>query len=148
MRFRYPFQKIVDLKNNEKTQAEWMLSQSFGKLRTEEETLCSLLQEKEGEQQNLLEASLAKSSISEVSLMQDYISFLELKIQSKQQDIVSAQQQVTQNQQHLKVKMIDEKVWTNAEKIAYQKFLALTLKKEQSELDEIAAVRFSKVQGL
>lgn len=148
MRFRYPFQKIVDLKNNEKTQAEWILSQSFGKLRKEEESLSSLLQEKAKVQQNMLQASLATSSISEVSLMQDYVSYLDQRIHSKHQDIASAERQVRQNQQHLTVKMRDEKVWTNAKKIAYQKFLALSLKKEQNELDEIAAVRFSNLQGL
>lgn len=36
MRFHYTFQKVVDLKGNEKTQAEWMLSTALGELQAQE----------------------------------------------------------------------------------------------------------------
>ncbi|MGV2795025.1 flagellar export protein FliJ, partial [Clostridium perfringens] len=36
MRFRYVYQKVVDLKSNEKTQAEWMLSAAVGILQAEQ----------------------------------------------------------------------------------------------------------------
>ncbi|MEC0268507.1 flagellar export protein FliJ, partial [Paenibacillus anseongense] len=39
MQFRYSFQQIVDLKNNERTQAEWILSEAMGQLRNEETNL-------------------------------------------------------------------------------------------------------------
>ena len=37
--FRYSLQKIVDLKKNEKTQAEWILSHAMGVLQEEEHSL-------------------------------------------------------------------------------------------------------------
>ena len=36
MRFRYPLQKLVDLKTNQKEQAEWMLSEAIADLQREE----------------------------------------------------------------------------------------------------------------
>ena len=45
-KFRYAYQKIVDLKTSEKTQAEWLLSTAVGKLHTEEDSLNRLYQER------------------------------------------------------------------------------------------------------
>lgn len=43
MRFHYTFQKVVDLKGNEKTQAEWMLSSALGELQAQEKSLDELI---------------------------------------------------------------------------------------------------------
>lgn len=45
MKFQFPLQKIVDLKGNEKTQAEWILSQALSTLREEEQFLHELNEE-------------------------------------------------------------------------------------------------------
>ncbi|GJM75556.1 hypothetical protein HMSSN036_77720 [Paenibacillus macerans] len=45
MKFRYVYQKVLDLKSNEKTQAEWMLSAAVGELQSEQRSLEQLFEE-------------------------------------------------------------------------------------------------------
>jgi hypothetical protein len=82
MRFRYSFQKIVDLKANEKTQAEWVLSGAVGRLREEEESLSTLYVEK-----NQIETQLSSASqmttASELMVYQNYLDHLDNRIGTK-----------------------------------------------------------------
>ena len=57
MSFRYPLQKIVDLKGSQKSMAEWEYAASLGKLRQEEERLEDLHLERKEMGQALQETS-------------------------------------------------------------------------------------------
>lgn len=141
MRFHYPLQKIVDLKNTQKTQAEWMLSQALGALNREQQSLHELHSEKESTQASICEASLERTTIHEIRNLQHYVNHLEQQIVRKHQDVLDAQMTVVTKQEHLTDRMVDEKIWNKAKEKALQKFWALALKKDQEELDEMAAVR-------
>lgn len=142
MKFQYSFQKIVDLKNNEKTQAEWLLSEAIHRLQTEESSLEELLTLKQSIQERIAEASQS-ATISELQLYQDYIVFINEKIEQKHMDVRRAQIQVVDKQEHLTVKALDEKIWSKAREKAYTSFRAFSLKKEQDQIDEMASIRFS-----
>ena len=141
MKFRYPLQKIVDLKNTEKTQAEWLLSQALGRLREEEQFLSDLHNEKGRQQEMLSRSSDIPTAISEIQYIQAYINYLELQIERKQKDVRTAQSNVANQQQFLLERSIDEKVWTKAREKALHQFSELMQKKDQQVLDEMASGR-------
>lgn len=73
MKFRFPLQKIVDLKGNEKTQAEWLLSQALSKLRDEEQFLQELNDEISRQQERLSRSSENPIPIVDIQFFQAYI---------------------------------------------------------------------------
>ncbi|NEW05546.1 flagellar export protein FliJ [Paenibacillus sp. SYP-B3998] len=145
MKFRYSFQQIVDLKNNERTQAEWILSEAIGHLRSEETNLHVLFEEKDQLHTRIADASGNSISISQMLLLQNYMNHLDHQIMRKNQDVQTAKHVVDKKQEHLSERMIDEKVWTKAREKAYHQFQSFTAKKEQEALDEMATNRFRRL---
>lgn len=143
MKFRYVYQKVVDLKSNEKTQAEWMLSAAIGQLQSEQRSLEQLLEEKANTAAVI--AAEAKSTASMIKLqeLQRYMDYLDQAIERKLQDIRAAEANVEHKKTILKGKMLDEKVWLKAREKAMEKFRHEMLLREQNELDEMATVRFA-----
>ncbi|WP_339241582.1 flagellar export protein FliJ [Paenibacillus sp. FSL R5-0517] len=147
MKFRYHFQKVVDLKSNEKTQAEWMLSTAIGKLQTEEEHLIQLLNDRSNLVAIIQSATENKASVNSLQEMQRYVHHLDECISRKNSDVKHAQVNVQRNQTFLNGKMIDEKVWLGARDKAKIKFQQEMLLREQNDLDEMATVRFAAKAG-
>ncbi|MEI7027332.1 flagellar export protein FliJ [Paenibacillus sp. y28] len=145
MKFKYSFQKLVDLKANEKSQAEWMLSKAIGKLNEEESSLQGLQAEKTSTHERMLGTAERKATISEMIAAQHYMQHLDHRIQQKRQEVHRAQNEVSQKQVFLSEKMLQEKVWNKAKERAYESFVGKIRKQEQEELDEIATVRHSHI---
>ena len=144
MRFRYSFQQIVDLKNNERTQAEWILSEAMGRLRHEETSLTVLFESKNELHSQIATASEGSTTISQMQLLQSYMEHLNQQIIKKNEDIQAAQTVVVTKQERLSEKMIDEKVWNKAREKAFHKYRTIVGKKEQETLDEMATNRFKR----
>lgn len=142
MKFRYPLQKIVDLKETEKTQAEWLLSQAIHKLRQEELSLGELQALRETLHQGMLDAAANKASIQELQELQHYLIHVDRMIELKGQAVRQAQGVVMEKQKGLHSKAVEAKKWSKAKEKAYAYFVTESRRKEQQELDEIAAVRF------
>lgn len=144
MRFRYSYQKIVDLKENEKTQAEWILTSAVGKLREEEKSLHCLRTEKEELHDRLNRTAEVRTTASQLMSYQSYINHLDQKIELKSADVRHAERNVVQKQQLLASRTMEEKVWNQAREKAYQQHRMLLMKKEQETLDEMAVSRHKK----
>ncbi|WP_152392471.1 flagellar export protein FliJ [Paenibacillus guangzhouensis] len=142
VRFHYPFQKVVDLKESEKTQAEWVLSASIGKLQQVTSVLHQLESEKENALESIQEATVA-CCVSSLQSMQTYLSRIEQSIRNQLKDVQVAKTDVERNQLHLTDKMKDEQVWQQARERAKERFRYEMQLREQNELDEMATVRFS-----
>ncbi|CAM4484576.1 flagellar export protein FliJ [Paenibacillus xylanexedens] len=147
MKFRYHFQKVVDLKSNEKTQAEWMLSTAIGKLQTEEEHLIQLLNDRSNLIGIIQSATENTASVNSLQEMQRYVHHLDECISRKNSDVKHAQVNVQRNQTFLNGKMVDEKVWLGARDKAKINFQQEMLLREQNDLDEMATVRFAAKAG-
>jgi flagellar FliJ protein len=145
MSFRYPLQKIVDLKGSQKSMAEWEYAASLGKLRQEEERLQDLRQERDEIGQALQETSERPTPLAHLTMMQRYMDTLDERIRQQHEGVKSAEVQVRMRQGHLTDRMVDEKVWVNARERARERFRNESLAKEQNELDEIAIVRSAAV---
>ncbi|MBD2870738.1 flagellar export protein FliJ [Paenibacillus arenilitoris] len=141
--FRYSFQRVVDLKASEKTQAEWLLSSAIGALAAEERSLEQLQTEKTDWERKLHEASQAAIPLSELQVIQQYVEYLKNGIANKTKDVLHAQKAVEQSRTRLSDKMKDEKVWLKAKDHALARFQYAMQIKEQNELDELASVRFT-----
>jgi flagellar FliJ protein len=139
--FRYSLQKIVDLKANEKTQAEWILSHALGVLQEEELTLGSLHSEKSEIHADLTSSVSTSANISQLRIYQNYMTHLDQRITKKIKDVERAEQNVIHKKGHLSEKMIDEKVWSKAKDKAKMIFDAVERTKEQKVLDEMATTR-------
>ncbi|AOZ94221.1 flagellar export protein FliJ [Paenibacillus crassostreae] len=143
MIFNYTFQNIVNLKGNERTQAEWMLSSALVKLQEEEQTLIELEKFRNDTTEQLLLKIENSASIVKIQELQTYLEYLEQCIVRKNSDVRKANVAVRKSQNHLSDKMLDEKVWLKSRDKAKDKFQHETLLREQNELDEIATVRFA-----
>ncbi|HIW31569.1 MAG TPA: flagellar export protein FliJ [Candidatus Paenibacillus intestinavium] len=140
--FKYTFQKIVDLKSSEKTQAEWILSDALAELRAQQALLEQYLQEQKSWESKLEQSVLVAIPLSEVLIINQYIEYCAESIKLKKQDIMNAERKVFQKRQELASKMKEEKVWDKAKEHAFDKFKYETQLKEQNELDEMASIRF------
>ncbi len=143
MSFNYSLQKILDLKSNEKTQAEWLLSEAIADLSNEENDLCRLHSEMAAIQETLLNDTQNSSTISNLLLIQQYLEHLEQLIVNKNKGIAVSKNNVENKQQNLSSKMLDEKVWVKAKEKAYQKFSSVVSRKDQNVLDEMASTQHS-----
>ncbi|WP_166237973.1 flagellar export protein FliJ [Paenibacillus turpanensis] len=145
MRFRYPLQKVLDLKMNETSQAEWMLSQALSELHALEEKLQALHGEIDFCRAKL--ASESHMTISDMLMVQQYTEHLSAMQKQQEREITKAQGAVLERRQELQRKMLDEKVWQNAKEKARSQFNALFLKQEQERLDEMATIRHARASG-
>ncbi|AIQ64451.1 flagellar export protein FliJ [Paenibacillus stellifer] len=143
MKFNYNFQKVVDLKGNERTQAEWMLSSALGELEAQEKSLAELMEQRNEMLFQLQAAAEQCSSMNKIRELQDYVDFLENRIVHKHQQINAAHQKVVRKQDELNEKALDEKVWLKAREKALSLFQHNMNLREQNDLDEMATVRFA-----
>ncbi|MEX2462205.1 MAG: flagellar export protein FliJ [Paenibacillaceae bacterium] len=141
MSFRYPLQKIVDLKANEKTQAEWILSHAMTVLQEAEQSLHSLHSEKSEIHAELTSVVGVRANISQLRTFQNYMTHLDHRITKKIKDVERAEQNVVHKKGHLSEKMMDEKVWSKAKEKAKMMFEGIERTKEQQILDEMATTR-------
>lgn len=143
MKFHYVYQKVVDLKSNEKTQAEWMLSAAVGELQSEQRSLDQLLEEQARTATVLQSEMENRAPMIKLQELQRYMDFMEQAIARKLGDVRRAEINVEHKKTILNGKMRDEKVWLKAKEKAKDKFQHEMLLREQNELDEMATVRFA-----
>lgn len=143
MRFHYAFQNIVNLKGNEKTQAEWLLSNAIAKLQEEEKSLHEYENIRRDMTDQLQSEVENAASVAKIREIQSFVEHLDQCIIKKNMDVRKANVVVRKSQSHLTDKMLDEKVWMKSREKAKDKFQHETLLREQNELDEIATVRFA-----
>lgn len=141
-RYIYPYQKIVDLKKSEKTQAEWLLSESLGKLKHVEQSLGELLQERQQWRERLLGESTQVIALVQLQQMQAYVDYLDGLIAQAYTKVEEARGEVERSQAGLADKMQAEKLWLKAKEQSQGRFMQQLQAQEQNELDEIATARY------
>ena len=141
-KYRYAYQKIVDLKSSEKTQAEWLLAEAVGKLDQEERTLARLQEERSAWLDRMQTEAEDGASLAEIQMMQAYVEYLDAAIRKQQENVRRALAEKERCRAVLADRMIDEKVWLKAKERDFLHFRLAQQRSEQNELDEIASVRF------
>ncbi|MBB6732851.1 flagellar export protein FliJ [Cohnella zeiphila] len=141
MKFKYPLQKVVDLKGSEKSMAEWEYAAALGKLRTEEERFEELRRHREETMRRLAEQTLRPTPLAEIQRLQSEIEWLDQRMKHQRAEVRKAEELSALRQRKLADKMVDEKVWLKAREKAYEQFRSEALAREQNELDEMAIMR-------
>lgn len=141
MKFQYAFQKLVDLKGNEKSQAEWLLSNAVNQLIEKETNLNYLSNHHSRIHQEMIESAAVPTSISHLIQKQSYLDHLSRKINTTHLDVLHAKQEVSHKQNHLTDKLIEEKIWNKAREKAHLNHRSLASIKEQNEQDEMTSMR-------
>jgi flagellar FliJ protein len=147
MRFRYPLQKIVDLKGSEKSMAEWQYAASLGQLRNEEKKLGELLAERKRAEDQMANLAASSVTLAELTNLQLYLEALDVKIRMQEQGVKTAELLVQERRKALADKTVEEKVWLTAREKAYEKFRYEMLVMQQNELDELAMVRYVRARA-
>ncbi|HZG84399.1 flagellar export protein FliJ [Paenibacillus sp.] len=141
MKFVYPFQKVLDVKTNEKKEAESRLAEAFGALREAESELREAAGEKERAQTRLAEEALGALAMAEVIASQRYIDYLDERIKAAERKMREAERRVAELRERLTDKSMDEKIWLNAKDKALAEHRKEAERRLQHELDEMATAR-------
>lgn len=143
MNFKYVYQKVVDLRTNEKSQAEWILSAAVGELEAQKRSLEQLLADRVLTWSAIQQEVETKAEVAKLQQLQRHMDFLEKCIITKNNEVRYAEVNVETKQKQLNSKVLDEKVWLKAREKANASFQHELLLREQSDLDEMATVRFA-----
>lgn len=141
MKFTFKLQKVLDLKTNEKKQAEHVLSQSIGEMVNAEREYAEIAKEKLRVQQELAEQVGGTLRAAEMIALQQYIDFLDERLSAAKRKITAAERRVEEHRALLTERTVEEKVWLKAKEKAYEMYRTEAMKQEQSETDEMALMR-------
>lgn len=141
-KFHYSFQKILDLKENEKEFAQVQMAEAIKK---QEESLrkSSEIYQKINEVENLKKQKQQDGvNIFELRMLEMYIDQLKEQLLSAEHELAQTENNVLRTQSHLRVKVQEEKTWLNLKNQKQSQFDEKVRLSEQSFFDEMATTRF------
>lgn len=140
--FHYPFQKILDLKENEKEFAQIQMAEAIKKqeasLRKNQEIYQKII-EVESEIKQKQQVGV---NIFELRTLENYLNQLKDQLVSAELELSEMEGNVTQSQNHLRLKVQEEKTWVNLKNQKQSQFEEKEKLSEQTFFDEMAANRF------
>ncbi len=114
--FHYPFQKILDLKENEKEFAQIQMAEAIkqqeASLRKSQEIYRKII-EIENEKKLKQQAGV---NIFELRMLENYIDQLKEQLLSAELELAKTESNVTKTQSDLRLKVQEEKTWVNLKK--------------------------------
>jgi flagellar protein FliJ len=141
-KFNFRFQKILDIKGNEKGFAQIQMADA---MKQEE----AGHQKKQAIYNKLIDAELLKKekqqsgvNISELRMLMDYINQLQEQLLSSNRELERLQTNVKKTQTNLQAKAQEEKTWDNLKQQKLLLFEEEAKAEEQIFFDEIASTRF------
>ncbi|WP_038702049.1 flagellar export protein FliJ [Planococcus sp. PAMC 21323] len=143
--FNFRFQKILDLKENEKgfaqiQMAEAMKQQEVGHQRNR------VIQKKINEAEQLRNSKQQSGvNISELRMLEDYLYHLQDESLSSKRELEHLQHKVSTSQGLLQKKAQEEKTWENLKEQKLTHFQEESKAAEQSFFDEMASTRFYRL---
>lgn len=146
MSFVYSLQKVLDMKEKEKEQAEISYSKSMQALKQEEERLHHLEQNKKQMEQQMLQKEKS-ISLAELKTNYEYIGHLQRLIIQANESKVRAEKEVEMKQFILSERTMDQKIWEKLKENSFEKYKDNMRLIEQKELDEIAVGRYYRQQA-
>ncbi len=142
--FNFRFQKILDLKENEKDLAQIQMANA-------------IKQQQAGHKRNeaiykkISEAELLKKAkqkdgvnISELRMLVNYIHQLQEQLLASKRELELLQTNLARSQNQLHLKSQEEKTWDNLKQRKHMQFVDDHKSAEQSYFDELAGTRFHR----
>ena len=140
--FNFPLEKVVNLKEKNREQAEWAYSKNLQHLNEEKDKLNLLLENKNGLRRQMQSDQKKGTSIIEIDHSQKYIHYLDQLIQNQQNSIKILEESLALQLEELKTVKVDEKKWLNFREKKWQQYLIEFNQYEQKEMDDLVNKRF------
>jgi flagellar protein FliJ len=146
MSFVYSFQKLLDLKEKEKEQAEMGYTKSRQALEKEDALLQKLVRDKEHMQHAIYQKTEANITLADLRNSYEYLDHMQQLIIKAHHTRAQAEQDMRHKQETLQQKALDEKVWIKLKENSHMQYTEKVKQQEQKELDEMAVARYYRQQ--
>lgn len=147
MSYRFPLQKVLDVKEKEKQQAQQELGVSLRKQMEVQEEI-ALLMGKRDRVQEQLQIGGQGVRAAQLHEIQRYMEFLQKMIEKQAAMLKRTQKEVEKKQHVLTEKSKDEKVWQEWKLHLQEEHRQEAVKQEQEMLDEMAMIRYFRQQRM
>jgi flagellar protein FliJ len=135
--FRFQLQKVLDVKEKEKEQAEWAFGKSVQRKNEEELKLFRLTEHHEAVTNMLHEEQSQTCSAAQLIQISQYRQAVERSIANQRRTLYGCEQEVERCQRRLTERMRETQLWQRLREKALGQFLYAERLREQKELDEI-----------
>ncbi|WCK52897.1 flagellar export protein FliJ [Aneurinibacillus sp. Ricciae_BoGa-3] len=142
MSFVYSFQKLLDLKEKEKEQAQMGYAKSREALEQEDARLQKLVQDKVQMQRVIYQKTEANITMADLRNSYEYLDHMQQLIIKAHHTRAEAEQVMRHQQEALQQKALDEKVWKKLKENSHMQYTEKLKQQEQKELDEMAVARY------
>lgn len=139
MKYRYPLQKILDLKEKEKEMFQVSLSSSISKLEKEKELYHRLQENINSLENDWTNKQQGVLSIADWAEWYSYKQLMEKKLSEKSKHLQRVEQEVERKREQVVEKAREVKIYQILKTRDYSRYLATENRKEQIMLDEISA---------
>ncbi|TQK75033.1 flagellar FliJ protein [Brevibacillus sp. AG162] len=135
--FQFHLQKVLDLKEKEKEQAEWAFGKSIQRKNEEEWKLSQLTEHHDEMTMKLQEVQMQTCSAAQLISITQYQQSVARSIQNQQRTLHGCEQDVERCQSRLTERMKESQLWQRLREKSLHQFLDNQKQREQKELDEI-----------
>ncbi|MCR6111120.1 flagellar export protein FliJ [Bacillus sp. A301a_S52] len=142
MSFKFALQKVLEVKDFEKTDAERAYTESVEEFEGVATQLYELLKKKEKLIEETEKKLLRGLAISSIQLNEQNISFLQTEINKLQLSTQKARQNMNEKEKFLLFKTVDLKKYEKMKKMKQAQYLENEKREELKFLDEISIQQF------
>jgi flagellar FliJ protein len=142
MSFKFALQKVLEVKDFEKTDAERAYTESVEEFEGVATQLYELLKKKEEIVEETEKKLLRGLAISSIQLNEQNISFLQTEINKLQLSTQKARQNMNEKEKYLLFKTVDLKKYEKMKKIKQAQYLENEKREELKFLDEVSIQQF------
>ncbi|MEK3645264.1 flagellar export protein FliJ [Aeribacillus sp. FSL M8-0235] len=143
MTYHFRYQKILDVKENEKRKSSKEYEDSVENFKKVATKLYTFLKQKE-EFVKLQEEKLNKGmSVQEIKQYQQFVQNLERTIEHYQQLVIYSRNAMNEKQSILMQKHIEVKQYEKIKEKDYKKFMEIRKREEGKMMDEISIITYS-----
>ncbi|MFN7250839.1 MAG: flagellar export protein FliJ [Anaerobacillus sp.] len=144
MSFRFTLQKILDVRESEKLNAEKEYSQATRQFEDVATKLYELLKQKEGFESDYYQRIESGIHIFQIQQSQSLLSQLQKRIDQFQVYTQKARENMNRKQEQLVEKSIEQKKYEKMKQIKYDIYVEETRRQENILMDEISVQQFVK----
>jgi flagellar FliJ protein len=141
MTFRFPWQHLLHLKENQASQAKWQLQSALHHLSDQEKMLGELHQDRNRLREDLSELEDRGSTVGQMMLMEQYLQRIDRSIHRQQNEVRTAEGAVDQRRSEVTDAEREEKIWHKVKEKRFRQYRVEYQRIEQKEADEMANQR-------
>jgi flagellar FliJ protein len=141
-KFTFHLQKVLDVKEREKEQAQWAFGKSVQKKLEEEAKLDQLNDRREQLTRFLYQVQVQACTAAQLNEITRYRQVLDKAIESQQRTLYGCEQEMEAHKHNLTLSMQETKLWQRLREKEKERFEETEKRSEQKELDEIGINRY------